>query len=94
VVNRIYAVKNDWTATSPLTETDLVDVTSNLIQLGTAEQKEQVRNDLNAKKGWFIRLLNAGEKVVASPRVYGGVVYFTTYTPGHGDISPDPFHWR
>ena len=38
--------------------------------------------------GWYIRLENPGEKVVASPRVYGGVVYFTTYTPpetGGGD---------
>ena len=90
VVNRIYAVKNDWTATSPLTETDLVDVTDNLIQLGTEDQKEQVRRLLKTKKGWFIRLQNTGEKVVASPRVYGGVVYFTTYTPGQGEISPDP----
>ena len=32
-----------------------------------------------------------GEKVVASPRVYGGVVYFTTYTPDTGGgISGDP----
>jgi type IV pilus assembly protein PilY1 len=90
VVNRIYAVKNDWTATSALTETDLVDVTDNLIQLGTAAQKEQVRSELNTKKGWFIKLQNLGEKVVSSPRVYGGVVYFTTYTPGQGETSSDP----
>ena len=90
VVNRIYAVKNDWTATSPLTESDLVDVTGNLIQLGTDAQKEQVRSQLNTKKGWFILMENAGEKVVSSPRVYGGVVYFTTYTPGQGQVSADP----
>jgi type IV pilus assembly protein PilY1 len=90
VVNRIYAVKNDWTATSPLTEANLVDVTDNLIQLGTAEQKALARSQLNAQKGWFIRLQNLGEKVVSSPRVYGGVVYFTTYTPGQGEISADP----
>jgi type IV pilus assembly protein PilY1 len=90
VVNRIYAVKNDWTATSPLTEADLEDVTDNLIQLGTEEQKEEVRSRLVTQKGWFIQLENTGEKVVASPRVYGGVVYFTTYTPGQGEISPDP----
>jgi type IV pilus assembly protein PilY1 len=90
VVNRIYAVKNDWTATTPLTENDLVDVTDNLIQLGTAEQKQQVRNLLNSKKGWFIRLPNSGEKVVSSPRVYAGVVYLTTYTPAQDDVSNDP----
>ena len=93
VVNRIYAVKNDWPMpppTSPLTETNLVDVTENLIQLGTAEQKEIVRSQLNTEKGWFIRLQSAGEKVVSTPRVYGGVVYFTTYTPGQGEVSADP----
>ncbi len=58
VVNRIYAVKNDWPTpalTNPLTESNLVDVTDNLIQLGTAAQKEQVRSQLNTQKGWFIQ---------------------------------------
>jgi type IV pilus assembly protein PilY1 len=93
VVNRIYAVKNDWPTpalTSALTESDLVNVTGNQIQLGTDTQKEQARSELNTKKGWFILLENAGEKVVSSPRVYGGVVYFTTYTPGQGEVSADP----
>ncbi len=81
VVNRFYAVKNDWTATSTLTESDLVNVTSNLIQLGTAEQQQETRNLLEIRQGWFFELENPGEKVVSSPRVYGGVVYFTTYTP-------------
>jgi type IV pilus assembly protein PilY1 len=89
-VNRFYAVKNDWTATSPLTESDLVDATADLIQLGTAEEKAQVQAALDAGKGWYIRLENAGEKVVSSPRVYGGVVYFTTYTPSDGSgLDPD-----
>ncbi|MGE5255046.1 MAG: pilus assembly protein [Hyphomicrobiales bacterium] len=92
VVNRFYAVKNDWTATSPLTEADLVDVTSDLIQLGTADEKAQVKAALDAGKGWYICFENSGEKVVAAPRVYGGVVYFTTYTPSDnsGVIEGDP----
>ena len=92
VVNRFYAVKNDWTGTSTLTESDLVDVTSNLIQLGTTEQRTQVKAQLESGKGWFIRLENPGEKVVATPRVYAGVVYLTTYTPsdGSGTTSGDP----
>ncbi len=89
VVNRFYALKNDWTATSVLTESDLVDLTDDLIQLGTEAQKQAVRTALDGAKGWYIRLENLGEKVVASPRVYGGVVYFTTYTPSTGFI-PDP----
>jgi type IV pilus assembly protein PilY1 len=90
VVNRLYAVKNDWAGTTVnLTESDLVDVTDDLIQLGTAVQKEAVRTSLESNKGWYIRLENPGEKVVASPRVYGGVVYFTTYTPTDEDAG-DP----
>ncbi|RPJ73140.1 MAG: hypothetical protein EHM15_07565, partial [Desulfobacteraceae bacterium] len=69
VVNRFYAVKNDWTATSTLTESDLVNVTSNLIQLGTAEQQQETRNLLEIRQGWFFELENPGEKVVSSPRV-------------------------
>ncbi|MBI5580893.1 MAG: hypothetical protein HY895_17210 [Deltaproteobacteria bacterium] len=89
-VNRFYAVKNDWTATSPLTESDLVDVTADLIQLGTDEEKTQVKDALEIGKGWYIRLNDDGEKVVAAPRVYGGVVYFTTYTPSDGSgLDPD-----
>ena len=92
VDNRFYAVKNDWTATSPLTESNLLDVTDDLIQLGTAEQQQAVRENLELKKGWYIRLENQGEKVVSSPRVYAGVVYFTTYTPAiaGGPADPDP----
>lgn len=90
VVNRMYAVKNDWSATSVLTEADLVDVTDDLIQLGSDSEKEVVEGNLENSKGWYIRLENAGEKLVASPRVFGGVVYFTTYTPSpEGEADPD-----
>ncbi len=44
VVNRIYAIKNEWSGTgyfSTLTETDLLDVTDNLIVLGAATQRAQ-----------------------------------------------------
>ena len=81
VVNRFYAVKNDWSGGGTLDETDLVDVTADLIQLGDAADKLATATSLENGKGWFIQLENTGEKVVASPRVYGGVAYFTTYTP-------------
>jgi Tfp pilus tip-associated adhesin PilY1 len=92
VVNRFYAVKNDWTSTATLTEADLANVTDDWIQLGTEDQKAYVQAALDSKDGWFIELENPGEKVVASPRVYGGVVYFTTYTPSSGTegVAGDP----
>ena len=37
-----------------------------------------------SKKGWFINLSGTGEKVIAESAVFGGVVYFTTYTPQQG----------
>jgi type IV pilus assembly protein PilY1 len=90
VVNRFYAIKNDWSAAGALDETDLVDVTDDLVQLGTEAEKQAVISNLENSRGWFIRLENPGEKVVASPRVYGGVIYFTTYTPDSGAPSADP----
>ena len=92
VVNRFYAVKNDWSGGATLNENDLVDVTDDLIQMGTEAQQQAVQTNLDNGKGWFIRLENQGEKVVAAPRVYGGVVYFTTYTPdsGTGGGGGDP----
>ena len=36
------------------------------------------------KKGWYINLSGTGEKVIAESAVFGGVVYFTTYTPRQG----------
>ena len=82
--NRLYAIKNEWVNSetfTTLTESDLVDVTDDLIQLGTAEQKSQVQAALETSKGWYIRLENQGEKMTSSPTVFAGVVYFTTYTP-------------
>lgn len=90
VENRFYALKNDWSVVSTLNETDLVDVTDNLIQLGTEAQKLATKTSLENSNGWFIRLENPGEKVVSSPRVYGGVAYFTTYTPDTSPPSGDP----
>jgi len=93
VVNRMYSIKNDWEAIetfTTITESDLMDVTNDLIQMGTAEQKIQAADELAASKGWYIRLENTGEKVTASPTVFAGVVYFTTYTPASEAGGGDP----
>lgn len=90
-INRFYAVKNDWEWSNATQETfdtlhedDLVDVTDDLIQMGNATQQAEVATELENGDGWFIRLEHSGEKVVSSPTVFGGVVYFTTFTPGSG----------
>jgi len=94
VVNRIYAVKNEWLGTgyfATLTENELLDVTDNQIVLGDADERTQAALDLANKKGWYIRLEHLGEKVTSEVTVFDGVVYFTTYTPESGTPSPtDP----
>ena len=84
VVNRFYAVKHYWRNDGflPLTEDDLHDATDNpIVQGPTSQAKATAAKELETGKGWFIRLEHPGEKVVSTPVVYGGAVYFTTYTP-------------
>ncbi len=90
VVNRIYAIKNTWedpATFTTITESDLTDVTDNMIVLGNETQKTEVREALSNSKGWYIRLENLGEKVTSHVTVFNGVVYFTTYTPESGVVG-------
>lgn len=77
-VNRIYGIKNTWSSTwTTLTEASLEDVTD-------YNYTATVLSNLQSPggHGWFIKLnVNSGEKVVSSPLIYNGIVFFTTYTP-------------
>jgi len=89
IINRIYALK-DTDPLAPLTEADLVDVTANLVQDGTDQQRTDTLEALNTHQGWYINLQdNAGEKVLAPGVVYFGVVYLTSFTPTAGS-AVDP----
>lgn len=44
-------------------------------------------SNLPGKKGWYINLAAGGEKILADPTIFGGVIYFTTYLP---DQTGDP----
>lgn len=71
---KFYAVKdNDRLTTWGIS--DLENITS-----GTYDSS-------SASPGWYINFAGQGEKVLAEPTVFGGVVYFTTFTP---DQSGDP----
>ncbi len=90
-VNRIYAVK-DKNPSTPLTETDLVDVTLDLLQdpNTSGPDKDQIRALLRQKSGWYIKLdVNTGEKVLAPPVVFYKTAYFTTFAPTFGTTG-DP----
>ena len=64
-----------------LTESDLMDVTDNLIQQGTDDQIEAAETSLASADGWYIRLTRNGEKVLSSSTTLRGDVYFTTFEP-------------
>ena len=85
----------------PLDEDDLVDVTANELQSeGFDPVNEQADKDLLTSltytgendqyyNGWYIDLENAGEKVLAVPKVLSGIVFFSTYQPADS-AAPDP----
>ena len=54
--------------------------TSNIDNLTSANQTYDT-----TKAGWRVQLAGGGEKILADPTVFGGVVYFTTYTPASGN---------
>lgn len=102
IVNRFYMVK-DYDVPPPppiapsghkqVTQSRLVDVTSNALQLDTTTEsaRSTILNNLNAPGnfGWYINLNErAGEKVLAPALTFNKVSYFTTYTPnpGLGDV--------
>ena len=87
--DRLYTLKDRNTG-SVLKETNLVDVTDDLLQTGTAAQKQSISNALKSGSGWYIKLdQNRGEKCLAPPLIFFGVSYFTTFTPFTGVVT-DP----
>jgi hypothetical protein len=73
--DRFFAVK-DRTLSGTILVNDIENVTSSTY------------SDDSSKKGWYINLGGAGEKIVSDPSIFGGQVYFTTYTPPSGMSDP------
>ena len=91
VADRLYTLK-DRNSGSVLKESNLVDVTEDLLQSSStsAEEKQSILDNLKTASGWYIRLNpNSGEKCLAPPLVFYGVSYFSTFTPLIGSVS-DP----
>ncbi|MDH3637755.1 MAG: PilC/PilY family type IV pilus protein, partial [Gammaproteobacteria bacterium] len=70
----------------PLDESDLQDVTANLIQDGDASQVAAEQEALRISNGWYIVLKEndgsfVGEKVLAKSIIIDGTVFYTTFTP-------------
>jgi Tfp pilus tip-associated adhesin PilY1 len=91
IVNRIYAVK-DKNPITPLLESDLIDVTSDLLQDPDTPQgeKDAFLEQLRTGNGWYIKFeADEGEKVLAPPVVLFRAAYFTTFSPTFG-VEGDP----
>jgi Tfp pilus tip-associated adhesin PilY1 len=71
--DNFFAVKESNNFTGTRTVADLQNIST----------EGQVYND-PAKSGWIIAMPGGGEKVLAEPTVFGGVVYFTSYIPPTG----------
>ncbi len=90
VVDRLYSLK-DKGQTTVIRETntdELVDVTDDLLQ-ESADQTvvDNLLDDLNDQYGWYIRLENTGEKVLAPPLTFF-FSYYTTYSPDSSGSDP------
>jgi len=94
VTNRYYMIKDSHAMyaqrSTPIVEGaagstvgvagQLYDATSNLVQVGTADQAATAKTALSNASGWYITL-NAGEKVVGGSTTMDGTVNFTTNVP-------------
>ncbi len=72
--NKFYAVK-DADAATPRALADLINITSSTY------------TDSDTRKGWYVNLAGTGEKVLSDSAVFGGVVYFSSFTPTSGGAS-------
>ncbi len=67
-------------------DSDLTDPV-NFSEVETLASAGSVWNETNYPDGYRIQLNGLGEKILADPTVFGGVVYFTTFKPSN---SSDP----
>lgn len=100
VTDRIYAIKDPIAPAQPITTaTALTENSAGMLDVTTDELQNnltsaaQIASDLNtlysaSAGGWFIRLPNSGEKVLAAPTVFNKVAYFTTFAPGITNTNP------
>lgn len=71
-----------------LTESAMYDATLNLVQEGSATQKAAAAAAFNNNTGgWYIRMENAGEKVLSEAATFAGQVFFNTYEPNSNSAN-------
>ncbi len=89
VTDRLYSVV-DKGQTTAINESQLVDVTDDILQSGTSDQVTTTLAALNSSSsyGFYIRLNQyPGEKILAPATLFSKVAYFTTYAPNTGPVT-------
>jgi type IV pilus assembly protein PilY1 len=85
VVNRFYMFKDretglSSTRSSPITEADLFDATSNTVQVGDAATIGVANASLTGSAGWMLTMAT-GEKVIGGSVTLAGTTFFNTNQP-------------
>lgn len=86
--NAVQSNGSNETKFMTLTQADLTNITENLIQ-GSESDKAVAIDNLQNSKGWYLDLLEAGEKGLASPTILKGRVFFTTFIPPAQVVNAD-----
>jgi len=85
-----YGVEDDTTGDyRPITEADMHDATNNDVQSTDVTDANNALQELRTAQGWYIKLQEPGEKVLAHSLTINGGINFSTYLPG-ADDSTDP----
>lgn len=73
----------DFRCGQPFSETDLYDITDNVLTNGTDTEKATALEALKAANGWRLDLVSAGEKSLAKTLTINGRVFAATFTPSN-----------
>jgi type IV pilus assembly protein PilY1 len=72
---------DDFRCHLPLSDSDLFDISSNVLNEGTDNEKDIASTALAAANGWRLDLASSGEKSLSKSLTINGKVFFTTFVP-------------
>ncbi len=87
VQNNFYVLKDQdyqyiLNSYTKVTESNLYDATANTIQEGADQTtRNTASTTLNSAAGWFIKMENAGEKILSTALTFENKILFTSYQP-------------
>ncbi|PLW67549.1 hypothetical protein C0039_16720 [Pseudohalioglobus lutimaris] len=71
----------DFRCGQPYSDSDLYNITDNVLTNGTDTEKAAAKEALRLANGWRLDLANAGEKSLAKTLTINGRIFATTFTP-------------